>query len=417
MTIKCTNFDIKIKKTGKTILFNVNLETDENAKTLVVGNSGSGKSLLCMVLSGFSNFGKGNIEIFNNGVCANSDVGNFIFVLPTPSILFDSLTVKENIDFYICEHKIITNHLLTTFGFDKNFLSKSSLKLSQGERKIVSFLIAIFSNKPIVFLDEPFADIDIDNVQKCIEILKKVRKTLIIFDHEKDKYNEIYSKLYEIRGKKVEFVEERNVSFKVDELEEKNNVKSNKKLLYYFKILLFKKRFIFSDILLGVFSAFSSIFLNLLLNISFLDVDVSLTNDKNSLLYSYLAFFLIILFIFVTTKIIFLIFWGKAFLKEVSLLEIRCKKRSELFLFLSLSQFISFIAYIILYFSLFHYFSFEFPFLLNGNFYSLVDYEHYLPLSCFLSFLVLSALFVIFIVISFLFNLLKRKKNLQLEEN
>ena len=145
MTIKCTNFDIKIKKTGKTILSNVNLETDENAKTWVVGNSGSGKSLLCMVLSGFSNFGKGNIEIFDNGVYANSDVGNFIFVLPTPSILFDSLTVKENIDFYICKHKIITNHLLNTFGFDKNFLSKSSLKLSQGERKIVSFLIAIFS--------------------------------------------------------------------------------------------------------------------------------------------------------------------------------------------------------------------------------------------------------------------------------
>ena len=218
------------------------------------------------------------------------------------------------------------------------------------------------------------------------------------------------------RGK-VELVEEINASFQTDKIEEKDDVKSNKELFYYFKILLFKKRFIFSDILLGVFSAFSSIFLNLLLNISFLDVDVSLTNDKNSLLYSYLAFFLIILFIFVTTKIIFLIFWGKAYLKEVSLLEIRCKKRSELFLFLSLSEFISFIAYIILYFSLFYYFSFEFPLLLNGNFYSLVDYEHYLPLSCFLSFLVLSALFVIFIVISFLFNLLKRKKNLQLEEN
>lgn len=417
MTIKCTNFDIKIKKTGKTILSNVNLETDENAKTLVVGNSGSGKSLLCMVLSGFSNFGKGNIEIFDNGVYANSDVGNFIFVLPTPSILFDSLTVKENIDFYICKHKIITNHLLNTFGFDKNFLSKSSLKLSQGERKIVSFLIAIFSNKPIVFLDEPFADIDIDNVQKCTKILKKIRKTLIIFDHEKDKYNEIYSKLYEIHDKKVEIVEERNASFQADKIEEKDDVKSNKEFFYYFKILLFKKRFIFSDILLAVFSAFSSIFLNLLLNISFLDVDSSLINDKNNLLYSYLAFFLIILFIFVATKIIFLIFWGKAYLKDIFLLEIRDKKRSELFLFISSSQFISFIAYLILYFSLFYYFSFDFPFLLNGNFYSLVDYENYLPLSCFLSFLVLSAVFVIFIVISFLFNLLKRKKNLQLEEN
>ena len=417
MIISSTNLDIRIKKTSKTILSGVNLEAKKDAITLVIGNSGSGKTLLCMSLSRFSNCSNGNVEISDKNKFTRNDLNESVFLLPTPSILFDALTIKENIDFYDCGNKIIVNHLLYAFNFNDNFLSKLPSKLSQGERKIVSFLIAIYSSKPIVFLDEPFADIDIENVQKCIEILKKVRKTLIIFDHEKDKYNEIYSKLYEIRGKKVEFVEERNVSFKVDELEEKNNVKSNKKLLYYFKILLFKKRFIFSDILLGVFSAFSSIFLNLLLNISFLDVDVSLTNDKNSLLYSYLAFFLIILFIFVTTKIIFLIFWGKAFLKEVSLLEIRCKKISELFLFLSLSQFISFIAYIILYFSLFHYFSFEFPFLLNGNFYSLVDYEHYLPLSCFLSFLVLSALFVIFIVISFLFNLLKRKKNLQLEEN
>ena len=417
MTIRCTNLDIRIKKTSKTILSGVNLEAKEDAITLVVGNSGSGKSLLCMALSGFSNYGKGNIEVLDKKRCVQVDLGETIFILPTPSILFDGLTVKENIDFYICEHEIITKHLLNTFGFGEKFLSKSPLKLSQGERKIISFLIAIYSNKPIVFLDEPFADIDIENIQKCIEILKKLRKTLIIFDHENDKYNEIYSKLYEIHDKKVEFAEERNVSFKVDKLEEKNDVKSNKKLFYYFKILLFKKRFIFSDILLAVFSAFSAIFLNLLLNVSFLNVDFSLINDKNSLLYSYLAFFLIILFIFVTSKIIFLIFRDKAYLKDTSLLAIRDKKRSELFLFISLSQLVSFAAYLILYFSLFYYFSFEFPFLLNGNFYSLVDYEHYLPLSCFLSFLVLSAVFVIFIVISFLFNLFKRKKNLQLEEN
>ena len=418
MLLECKNLNIVFKKRkfSNEIIKNVNFASVPNEITLIIGSSGSGKSLLFSHFAGLVEQ-KGEIKVFDELSGEYLNVRDVLFCLPTTSILFETLTVKENIEFYICDREKISKTLKNLFNFSENLLSKYPNKLSQGERKIVSFLIAFYSNKEIILVDEAYADIDKENIEKLNSLLLTSNKSFIIFDHEKGSYDGNYSKLYEINNKGLNLVEERTSK----EKRIKENCKFSKKndihFFYILKLILSKKRFLLNDFLTAVLAALMGLTTNLLINLSFLSVEENFITDKLNLFNTYLGFCLGFAGFFILFSIIFKIFWTKAYRKEINLLKIRNNKKSEYFVFCALNEIISFFFFSVLFFSLLYFFDFRLTFLLNENFYSSVNFRDFLLASSVISIFAVGFIYFVFVLFIYLFNFEKKHTNFFLEEN
>lgn len=98
MNLFASNLNIFIKKRKKELLlFCQTFETKENGITLVLGRSGTGKTLLSLALSGTTS---NNVYIKDGDKLTKINKGSSIFYAPTTSLLHDSLNLLENISFY-----------------------------------------------------------------------------------------------------------------------------------------------------------------------------------------------------------------------------------------------------------------------------------------------------------------------------
>ena len=155
------------------ILNNINLHLSKTKSLVIIGKSGSGKSVLLRCLMGLLKPNFGSIEIDGvdivktNRIKKENALKN-IGVTFQNGALFDSLTVWENITFKQCRF----------FGFDKNIakekalsiiknleLSKNILELypselSGGMQKRIAIARAICDKPQILFFDEPTSGLD-----------------------------------------------------------------------------------------------------------------------------------------------------------------------------------------------------------------------------------------------------------------
>ena len=180
---------ISIKNLGKKfqnkiVLKEINLDIFESESLSIIGESGSGKSILTRCIIGLINYDKGKItfEGFSNiQEISEKNKSNYMSkfgILFQNSALIDSINIKENLEFASKRGGFIK--ILDEVGLPKSILEKFPSELSVGVQKRVGLARAILKRPEVLILDEPTTGLD-PIIARQINLLIKslVRKNKI----------------------------------------------------------------------------------------------------------------------------------------------------------------------------------------------------------------------------------------------
>ena len=200
------NVKIEIKNLNKSfgnkiVLDNLNLNINNKESLVILGKSGSGKSVLIKNISTLMNPDSGSIKIDGEEITKLNENKKFKLMnkfgyLFQGGALFDSISVWENIAFKLINNeninrkkaKNIAIEKLKIVDLDESIADLSPSELSGGMQKRVSLARAICSNPEIIFFDEPTTGLDpitaetINNL--IVKTVKIVGATAITITHD-----------------------------------------------------------------------------------------------------------------------------------------------------------------------------------------------------------------------------------------
>jgi phospholipid/cholesterol/gamma-HCH transport system ATP-binding protein len=186
---------------AKQVLDGVDLDIMAGTAMVVIGGSGTGKSVLIKSILGLITPDAGSIEIDGEDVLKASRgrakvLRAEIGMLFQNGALFDSIPVWENVAFGLLAEKKIARknarqksiEILAQVGLADNVADLSPAELSGGMQKRVALARAIASNPEILFFDEPTTGLDpimgavIDGL--IVDCVKKLGSTSIAITHD-----------------------------------------------------------------------------------------------------------------------------------------------------------------------------------------------------------------------------------------
>ncbi len=208
-----TDLILKIEKLHKSfgekvILNDFNINITRNTSQVIIGGSGTGKSVLLKCILGLIEPEQGIISYNNTPL--NRDTRkeiNFydeIGMLFQGAALFDSLTVWENITFAIkskrkSDLREIALDKIHKVGLDSTVLDLYPSELSGGMQKRVALARAIAKDPQLLFFDEPTTGLDpimADVINNLInEIIDQVGATAITITHDMESAKKIADKI------------------------------------------------------------------------------------------------------------------------------------------------------------------------------------------------------------------------------
>ena len=153
----------------KKVLDGVNLDIKKGESLVVIGGSGTGKSVLIKCIQGLLTPDMGSIKIDGEEVIGTKkNIHEKMGMLFQGAALFDSLSVWENVAFTLLENKNIDRksakleaiRVLRQVGLAPDVADLSPSELSGGMQKRVGLARAIISNPEIIFFDEPTTGLD-----------------------------------------------------------------------------------------------------------------------------------------------------------------------------------------------------------------------------------------------------------------
>ena len=189
------------------ILKDINLEIEKGKVNFIIGQSGSGKSVLTKCMVGLYQPTEGNVFYDGRNFTKMSrkeknKIRQEIGMLFQGGALFDSLTVEENVMFPLTMFTEMTkeemidraNFCLRRVNLEgKNHLYPA--ETSGGMQKRIGIARAIVMNPKYLFCDEPNSGLDpktaivIDNLIK--EITKEYKITTVVISHDMNSVIEI----------------------------------------------------------------------------------------------------------------------------------------------------------------------------------------------------------------------------------
>lgn len=168
------------KKFGdKVVLKNLNLDVYESESLAIIGESGTGKSVLTKCIDGLEDYDSGIISYENinniknlNTQKKNEYLGKFGILFQNAALL-DSLTVEENLKF--CKNNNFKK-ILNDVALPHSLLNKYPNNLSIGVQKRIGLARAILKSPEILILDEPTTGLDPIIGKQINSLIKKLVK-------------------------------------------------------------------------------------------------------------------------------------------------------------------------------------------------------------------------------------------------
>lgn len=192
----------------KVILNDLNINITRNTSQVIIGGSGTGKSVLIKCILGLIEQDQGIISYddtpLNKDTRKEINFYDKIGMLFQGAALFDSLTVWENITFAIkskskSDLKEIAIDKIHKVGLDSSVINLYPSELSGGMQKRVALARAIAKDPQLIFFDEPTTGLDpimADVINNLInEVIDKIGATAITITHDMESAKKIADKI------------------------------------------------------------------------------------------------------------------------------------------------------------------------------------------------------------------------------
>ena len=228
---------IEVKNLNKSfeeikVLKGISTTFDKGKTNLIIGQSGSGKTVFLKCLLGLFMYNEGSISYDNEQFTNLSDLEkrtlrSKIGMVFQGSALFDSMTILENVMFPLRmftnqeenEMKDRARSVLKRVNLT-NAASKMPSEASGGMQKRVAIARAIVNNPKYLFCDEPNSGLDpktaivIDNLIQ--EITKEYGMVTVINSHDMNSVMEIGEKIIFLKNGKKAWEGNKDNIFKTD---------------------------------------------------------------------------------------------------------------------------------------------------------------------------------------------------------
>lgn len=193
--------DLNVSFGNNHVLRNLNLTLKKGENLTVLGKSGSGKSVLIKCIIGLIKPDSGDIHVLGQNVQNLNDdelyhIRRRTGFLFQSNALYDSMTVRENLEFPLRRHGIdkskeevdeLVKEALTNVGLPDTE-NKMPSELSGGMKKRISLARTLILKPEIILYDEPTTGLDpitgkeISNLM--LDIQKKYNTSSIIISHD-----------------------------------------------------------------------------------------------------------------------------------------------------------------------------------------------------------------------------------------
>ncbi len=201
-----TNVIISIKNLSKSfgdneVLKDVNLTVNKGEGLVVLGRSGSGKSVTIKCLVGLVEADKGEILVFDTDITKLkndelNEIRSRIGFMFQNGALYDSMSVRQNLAFTLKHHtkevaeEDVENQIieaLENVGLEEA-IDQMPSELSGGMRKRIALARTLIIKPEIILYDEPTSGLDSITAREIIELIlsvqKKYKTTSIIITHD-----------------------------------------------------------------------------------------------------------------------------------------------------------------------------------------------------------------------------------------
>jgi phospholipid/cholesterol/gamma-HCH transport system ATP-binding protein len=183
------------------VLRGVSFELAKGETLVVMGGSGSGKTVLLRLIAGLIRPDSGQLRVFGRSIERLSEEAllplrrrmGYVF---QSAALFDSLSVRENVAYPLREHtslgeaeideRVVRN--LSVVGLSREVLPLLPSELSGGMRKRVGIARALSVEPDMLLFDEPTAGLDPTNSKLVADLMLDLRggvcDTAIVVTHD-----------------------------------------------------------------------------------------------------------------------------------------------------------------------------------------------------------------------------------------
>ena len=193
--------DLHKRFDGKEVLRGVSFDAVRGETLVVMGGSGSGKTVMLRHVAGLIRPTSGTIKVFGQRIESLSEeellpIRRRMGYVFQGAALFDSLTVYENVAYPLREHSSLGEaeihervvHFLSLVGLGPETLDPLPSELSGGMRKRVGIARALIGEPEMLLFDEPTAGLDPTNAKMVGELIVKLRggvcDTAIVVTHD-----------------------------------------------------------------------------------------------------------------------------------------------------------------------------------------------------------------------------------------
>lgn len=183
------------------VLTDFNLELFKGENVVVLGKSGSGKSVLIKCIIGLLRTDEGTIKVFGENVPDLNDedldkIRTKIGFLFQSNALYDSMTVRQNLEFPLRRHWIKVSQqevdaMVTNALNDVGLIHTIDMmpeELSGGMRKRIALARTLILKPEIILYDEPTTGLDPvtgrEIIRLMVEIKKKYNTSSLIISHD-----------------------------------------------------------------------------------------------------------------------------------------------------------------------------------------------------------------------------------------
>lgn len=186
LTVSLRNVTVRYPGSDSDAVVGASLDVG-NEKVVIVGPNGSGKSTLLKAALGLAPVTRGTVHVLGHdirtirgeqGVGTNLDEVYRLMTVPVDGLISIWADLKAQPEGPMRQR-------IAEFGLN-DVLVRPLYRLSTGQKKLVSDLLALAFSPRLLLLDEPFDNVDFGRRRKYIELLARSSAAVAMNTHELD---------------------------------------------------------------------------------------------------------------------------------------------------------------------------------------------------------------------------------------